>query len=219
MAYPRAHDVASQATHSIRCPRAEGPSIYWITLGLYWNYNCVLQDIWSYFSEMRNKSHWIQQRIYRLTVCNRGAFALPRRCWGSRSRPRVFRERITVISLWRHNSDPCDNEESIAAHSNAIPRAMGCVTIKGSKVIWIPYKENKGIRIPYKGNQVIRICRPRRLYQGQSIAGKVLDKYIYACTELMDDKCTDANYVAKEPTIRGPFYKLEFTSITDMQTT
>ena len=31
----------------------------------------------------------------------------------------------------------------------------------------------------------------------------------------MDDKSTDANYVAKEPTIRGPFYKLEFTSITD----
>ena len=79
--------------------------------------------------KMRNKSHWIQQRIYRLTVCNRRAFAFSRRCWVSRSRPRVFRETITVISLWRHNSGPCDKEESIAAHSNAIPRTMGCITI------------------------------------------------------------------------------------------
>ena len=35
MANPHAHDVASQATDSMRCPRAEGPSIYWITQGLY----------------------------------------------------------------------------------------------------------------------------------------------------------------------------------------
>ena len=28
MAYPYAHDVASLATNMIRCPRAEGPSIY-----------------------------------------------------------------------------------------------------------------------------------------------------------------------------------------------
>ena len=31
MAYPRAREVASQATNSIRCPRADGASIYWIT--------------------------------------------------------------------------------------------------------------------------------------------------------------------------------------------
>ena len=74
MAYPREHDVASQATNSIRCLRAKGPSIHWITLGLYSNYNCVPQYIWGYFLEMRNKSHWIQQRIYRLTVCNRRAW-------------------------------------------------------------------------------------------------------------------------------------------------
>ena len=74
---------------------------------------------------------------------------------------------ITVISLWRHNSGPWDNGESIAAHSNATPRTMGSITIQGNKGIWIPYKENKGIRIPYKENQVIRICRPRGLYQGQ----------------------------------------------------
>ena len=127
---------------------------------------------------MRNKSHWIQQRIYRLTVCNRRAIALSRRCWVSRSRPRVFRETITVISLWRHNSGPCDNEESIAAHSNAIPRTMDCTTIQGSRGIWIPYKENKGIRIPYKENQVIRICRPRRLYQGQFGAKYWINTYM-----------------------------------------
>ena len=56
------------------------------------NYNCVPQYMWGYFSEMRNKSHWIQQRIYRLTVCNRRAFALSRRCRVSRSCPRVFHE-------------------------------------------------------------------------------------------------------------------------------
>ena len=33
MANPRAHDVASQATDSMRCARTEGPSIYWITEG------------------------------------------------------------------------------------------------------------------------------------------------------------------------------------------
>ena len=113
---------------------------------------------------MCNKLHWIQQRIYR---CNRRAFTLSRRCRVSRSRPRVSRETITAISLWRHNSGHWDNEESIAAHSNAIPRTMGCITIYGSRGIWIPYKENKVIRIPYKENQVIRICRPRRLYQGR----------------------------------------------------
>ena len=167
MANPRAHDVASQATDSIRCPRAEGPSIYWITQGLYVTYNCVPQYIWGYFAEMCNTSHWILQRIYRLKVCNRRAFALSRRCRVSRSRPRVSGETITVISLWRHNSGPWDNGESIAAHSNATSRTMGSITIQGNKGIWIPYKENKGIQTPYKDNQVIRICRPRRLYQGQ----------------------------------------------------
>ena len=33
------------------------------------------------------------------------------------------------ISLWRHNGVPWDNGESIAAHSNAIPRTMDCITI------------------------------------------------------------------------------------------
>ena len=80
MANPRVHDVASQATDSIRCPRAEGLSIYWITQGLYLTCNCLPQYIWGYFAEMYNKSHWILQRIYRLKVCNRRAFALPRRC-------------------------------------------------------------------------------------------------------------------------------------------
>ena len=28
MAYPREREVASQAANSIRCPRADGPSIY-----------------------------------------------------------------------------------------------------------------------------------------------------------------------------------------------
>ena len=97
--------------------------------GLYLTYNCHPQYIWGYFAEKWNKSHWILQRIYRLTVYNRRAFALSRRCRVSRSRPRVFRETITVISLWRHNSGPWDNAESIAAHSNAIPRTMGCITI------------------------------------------------------------------------------------------
>ena len=129
MANPRAHDVASQATDSIRCPRAEGPIIYWITQGLYLTYNCVPQYIWGYFAEMCNKSHWILQRIYRLKVCNRRAFALSRRCRVSRSRPRVSGETITVILLWRHNSGPSDNGESIAAHSNATPITMGSVTI------------------------------------------------------------------------------------------
>ena len=109
MAYPTAHDVASQAINLIRCPRAEGPSIYWITLELL-KLQLRSSIYRGYFSEMRSKSHWIQQRIYRLTVCNRRAFALSRRCWVSRSRPRVFRETITVISLWRHNSGPCDNK-------------------------------------------------------------------------------------------------------------
>ena len=99
--------------------------------GLYLTYNCAPQYIWGYFAEMWNKSHWILQRIYRLTVCNRRAFALLRHCRVSRSRPRVFRETITVISLWRHNSGPWDNAVSIAAHSNAIPRTM---TV-------LPYKE------------------------------------------------------------------------------
>ena len=31
MAYPRARKVASQATNSIRCPRADGLNIYWMT--------------------------------------------------------------------------------------------------------------------------------------------------------------------------------------------
>ena len=110
--------------------------------GLYLTYNCHPQYIWGYFAEKWNKSHWILQRIYRLTVCNsrafalsrrcrvsRRAFALSRRCWVSRSRPRVFHETITVISLWRHYSGPWDNAESIAAHSNAIPKTMGRITI------------------------------------------------------------------------------------------
>ena len=97
--------------------------------GLYFTYNCHPQYIWGYFAEKWNKSHWILQRIYRLTVCNHRAFALSRCCRVSRSRPRVFRETITVISLWRHNNGPWDNAESIAAHSNAIPRTMGCITI------------------------------------------------------------------------------------------
>ena len=129
LANQRAHDLASQATNSMRWPRAEGQSIYWITQGLYLTYICFPQYIWGYFAEMCNKSHWILQRIFRLTVCNRRAFALSRRCRVSRSGPRVFRETITVISLWRHNSGPWDNGESIAAHSNATPRTMGCVTI------------------------------------------------------------------------------------------
>ena len=54
--------------------------------------------IWGYFAEMCNKSHWNLQRIYRLTVCNRPAFALSMRCRLSRSRPRVLRVTITVIS-------------------------------------------------------------------------------------------------------------------------
>ena len=100
-----------------------------ITQGLYLTYNCVPQYIWGYFAEMCNKSHWILQRIYRLKVCNRRAFALSRRCRVSRSRPRVSGETITVISLWRHKSGPWDNGESIAAHSNATPRAMSSITI------------------------------------------------------------------------------------------
>ena len=118
-----------EPSHSIRCPRAEGPSIYWITQRLYLTYNCVPQHIWGYFAEMCNKSHWILQRHYRLTVCNRRAFALSRRCLVSRSRPRVFRDTMTAISLWPHHSDLRDNAESIVAHSNAIPRTMGCITI------------------------------------------------------------------------------------------
>ena len=86
-------------------------------------------------------AHWIQLRIYRLMVCNHRAFTLSRRSWVSRSCPRVFPDIITVISLWHHNSCPCDNEESKAAHSKAIPK-MGCNTIFGSKGIWIPYKKN-----------------------------------------------------------------------------
>ena len=150
MAYPRAHDVAGQATNTIRCPRAEVPSIYWITQGVYLDYNCVPQFILGYFAEMGYKSHGILQRIYRLTHCNRRAFVLSIRCRLSHSRPRVFRETITVITLWRHNSNPWDNGESTAAHSNAIPRTMGCITVQGNKGIWIPYKENKGIWILYK---------------------------------------------------------------------
>ena len=131
MANPRAHDVAGQATDSMRCPRAEGPSIYWTTQGLYLTYNCVPQYMWGYFAEMCNKSQWILQRIYRLKVCNRRAFALSRRCRVSRSRPRVSGETIMVISLWRHNSGPWDNGESIAAHSNATPEQWAV----------LPYKE------------------------------------------------------------------------------
>ena len=97
--------------------------------GLYLTYNAVPQYIWGYFSEMCNKSHWIQQRMYRLAVCNRCAFALSRRCRVSRSRPCVCRETVTNMPLWRHISRPFDNEESIAANSNAIPRTMGCITI------------------------------------------------------------------------------------------
>ena len=56
---------------------------------------------------------------------------LSRRCWVSRSRPRVFHETITVISLWRHKGEfvISYNEESIATHSKAMPRTMGCITI------------------------------------------------------------------------------------------
>ena len=97
MANPRAHEVASQATDPIRCPRAEGSSIYWITQGLYLTYNCVPQYIWDHFAEMFNKSHWILQIIYRLKVCNRRAFALSRRCRVSRSCPRVSGETIGVF--------------------------------------------------------------------------------------------------------------------------
>ena len=120
MANPCAHDVASQATDSIRCPRAEGPSIYWITQGLYFTYNCVPQYMWGYFAEMYNKSHWILQRIYRLKVCNRRAFALSMFFRVSRSSPRVSGETITVISLWRHNNGTWDNGESISwiGHQN-----------------------------------------------------------------------------------------------------
>ena len=121
MANPRAHDVASQAIDSLRCPRAEGPSIYWITQGLYLTYNCVPQYIWGSFAEMCNKSHLFLLRIFRLKVCNRRAFPLSRRCRVSRSRSRVFRETLTVISLWRHKSGLNDNGESIVAHSNATP--------------------------------------------------------------------------------------------------
>ena len=96
MAHPRAHDVASQASSSIRCRRAEGPSIYWIIQGLCLTYNCVSQYIRSYFPEMCHKSHWILQRIHRMAVCYRQAFTLSRRCRVSRSRPRVFHETIPV---------------------------------------------------------------------------------------------------------------------------
>ena len=65
--------------------------------GLYFTYNCHPQYIWGYFAEKWNKSHWKLQRIYRLTVCNRRAYALSRRCRVSRSRPRVFRETIGVF--------------------------------------------------------------------------------------------------------------------------
>ena len=149
MANPRAHDVASQATDSIRCPCNR----------------CLC-----------NKSHWILQRIYRLTFCNRRAFTLSRRCRVSRSRPRVSGETITVISLWRHNSGPWDNGEYIAAHSNATPRTMGSITreiraygyhIRKTseygyhirKTKWYGYADHVGcIRVNF---------------------GQVLDKYIY----------------------------------------
>ena len=124
MANPHTCDFVSQATNSIRCPRAEGLSIYWLTQGLYLTYNMCPQYIWGYFTEMCNKSHWIPQRIYRLKVCNRRALALSRRC------PHVFRETITVISLWRHNGSPWDNGESIATNSKATCRTMGCITIR-----------------------------------------------------------------------------------------
>ena len=142
MAYPRPAWRPSKATNSIKCPRAEGPSIYWITQGLLITNNCVPQYIWGFLVEMCKKSHWILRRIYRLIVCNRRAFLLSRRCRVTRSRPRVFRETITVIWLWRHNNGPWDNAESIAAHSIAIPRTIGCITLSGNKGIWIPYKEN-----------------------------------------------------------------------------
>ena len=161
-----------------RCPRAEGPSIYSINPGTVLNLQFRPSIYMGYFPEMCNKSHWILQRIYRLTDCDNRTFALSRCFRVSRSRPRVFHETITVISLWCHNSGPCDNEESIADHNNAIPRTMGCITIYGSKGIWMPHKENKGIRIPYKENQVIRICRPRRLYQGLFRAKYWINRHI-----------------------------------------
>ena len=97
--------------------------------GLYITYNCAPQYIWGYFAEIWNKSHWFLQRIYRLTVCNHHAFVLSRSCRVSRSRPHVFHETIMVISLWHHNNGLWNNAESIAAHNNAIPRTMGCITI------------------------------------------------------------------------------------------
>ena len=153
MAYPCTHDVASQSTNSIRCPR--GPEHFLTNQGLYLTYNCAPQYILGYFTEMSHKSHWILQRILRLTLCNRRAFALSMRCPGSRPRPRVFRETLTVILLWRHSSGPWDNGESIAAHSNGIPiRKQGHMDAISGK---------RGHIDNMYGIQRIWICRPHRL--------------------------------------------------------
>ena len=102
-AYPRAHDVASQAINSDDMCEGRWPEHLLITQGLYSTCNSIPQYILGYFVEMYNRLYRILHRIYRLTVCNCLAFALSRRRV-SRTRPRVFRETITVISLWRHNS-------------------------------------------------------------------------------------------------------------------
>ena len=55
---------------------------------------------------------------------------------------------VRAYSVKQQRSYHCD--VTIAAHSNATPRTMGCIIINKG----IPYKENKGIWIPYKKNSM-----------------------------------------------------------------
>ena len=117
MAYPRAHDVASQATNSIKVSEGRRPEH-------------LVNNTWSVF-KLHLRIYGITNRIesYKENIDWQSVIPVYSRLQGVVLRPRVFRETITVIPLWRHNSGPWNNGESITAHGNAIPRTMGFITI------------------------------------------------------------------------------------------
>ena len=78
MANPCAHDVAMRATNSIRCLGAEGPSIYWITRGLYLTYTCVL-NIYEVISQ---KYVTIRIESYKESLDSKSVIAVHSRCQG-----------------------------------------------------------------------------------------------------------------------------------------
>ena len=78
MVYPSAREVASQATNSIRCPRADGPSIYWITQ------DCTLPTIATLntYGVISQKSGTNRIEYYKESIDWQSVIAVHSRCQG-----------------------------------------------------------------------------------------------------------------------------------------